>query len=98
MLKELNFENFDDEVKDGIKLVEFYTKWCGYCKKQKPELEQMEKIWIGLIDAEENLKVSSKYNVNTFPTFLIFKDGKEAERFSGFKTKEDLMSRIMNQL
>lgn len=98
MLKELNFENFDDEVKDGIKLVEFYTKWCGYCKKQKPELEQMEKIWIGLVDAEENLRIASEYNVNAFPTFLIFKDGKEAERFSGFKTKEDLMSRIMNHL
>ena len=98
MLKNLNFENFDNEVKDGIKLVEFYTKWCGYCKKQKPELEQMEKIWIGLVDAEENLRIASEYNVNAFPTFLIFKDGKEAERFSGFKTKEDLMSRIMNHL
>ena len=77
MLTELNNENFSEKTTKGVKLIEFYTKWCGYCKKQKPELEQMEKIWIGLIDAEENLKVSSKYNVNAFPTFLIFKDGKK---------------------
>ena len=98
MLKQLTSDNFENEIKDGLKLVEFYTNWCGYCKKQKPELEEMEKIRIGQIDADENPLIASKYNVSAFPTFLIFKDGKEVERFSGFRKKEDLMSRIMYHL
>ena len=98
MLKELSQENFDKEIKDGLKLIEFYTSWCGYCKKQKPELEKMEKIWIGQIDADNSPQISAKYNINSFPTFLIFRNGEEAERFSGYRTKEDLMERIINHL
>ena len=50
------------------------------------------------INAEENKQLAAKYNVNAFPTFLIFKNGDEVERFSGYKQKEDLMNRIMNHL
>lgn len=98
MLKELNDKNFENEIKEGLKLVEFYTGWCGYCKKQKPELEKMDKIWIGQVEADENKQTASKYNINVFPTFLIFKNGDEAERFSGYKTKEDIITRIINHL
>ena len=98
MLKELTSENFNNEIKDGLKLIEFYTGWCGYCKKQKPELEKMDKIWIGQVNADNSPEISAKYKVGAFPTFLIFKDGKEVERFSGYKTKEDLMTRIINHL
>ena len=51
--------NFEDEIKQGLKLVEFYTTWCGYCKKQLYELEQMKKIWIGQIDADNNTEIHS---------------------------------------
>ena len=98
MLIELTSENFNNEIKDGLKLIEFYTGWCGYCKKQKPELEKMDKIWIGQVNADNSPEISAKYKVGAFPTFLIFKDGKEVERFSGYKTKEDLMTRIINHL
>ena len=32
MLVELNKDNFEQETKLGLKLLEFYTTWCGYCK------------------------------------------------------------------
>ncbi|MBR6127321.1 thioredoxin fold domain-containing protein [bacterium] len=96
MFTELNNKNFDTEIKNGLKLVEFYTSWCGYCKKQKPELENLEKIWIGLVDADNEQEITARYNVGAFPTFLIFKNGQEVERFSGYKTKEDIMTRLIN--
>lgn len=43
MLKELTNENFNDEIKTGLKFVEFFAPWCGYCKKQEDELKQMVK-------------------------------------------------------
>ena len=98
MLKELDTENFDNETKSGLKLVEFYTTWCGYCKKQQEELNLMDKIWIGQVDAEKYSDIASKYGVAAFPTFLILKNGEEVERFSGYKEKEDIMSRIMAHL
>lgn len=98
MFRELDLNNFYDETKDGVKLVEFYTTWCGYCKKQKIELEKMDKIWIGQVDADNNAEIATKYAVNAFPTFLIFKDGKEVERFSGLRNKEEIMEKIIKHL
>ena len=98
MIKELNNDNFINETAKGTKLIEFYTSWCGYCKKQQPELEAMDKVWIGQIDADRTPKIAADFNVNSFPTFLILKDGKEVERFSGIRKKEDLMSKIMKYI
>lgn len=98
MITELNSENFTEETKKGVKLVEFHTTWCGYCKKQQPELEEMKKVWIGQVDADKAPSVAAKFNINAFPTFLILKNGEEVERFSGMHKKEDLMYKIMKHL
>ena len=98
MLKELNNDNFSEETKNGVKLIEFRTSWCGYCKKQQPELDKMDKVWIGQVDADKESALAAKYDVSAFPTFLILKDGKEVDRFSGMRKKEDLMSRIVRHI
>ena len=98
MLTELNSENFEEKTAKGVKLIEFYTQWCGYCKKQLPELEKMDKIWIGQVDADESPSVAAKFNINAFPTFLILKNGEVAERFSGMHKKEDLLAKIMKHV
>lgn len=98
MLKKLNDKNFSEETKSGTKLIEFYTDWCGYCKRQKSELEQMDKVWIGQINAEESPYLAKKYSINAFPTFLVFKNGKNIEKFSGMRSKEELMAHIMKHI
>lgn len=98
MLKELNSENFEAETKSGLKLIEFYTDWCGYCKKQKSALEEMDKVWIGQVNADKAPAVALRYNINAYPTFLILKNGEEVERFSGLREKEDLMNRILGHM
>ena len=30
MIIELNSDNFDNETKSGLKLIEFYTTWCNF--------------------------------------------------------------------
>ena len=98
MITELNSQNFDEEIKSGLKLIEVYTTWCGYCQQQKSELEQMDKVWIGIVDADKSPEIAKKYQVSGFPTFLIFKDGKQIDRFSGLRDKEEIMSKLMEYL
>ncbi len=98
MLTELNKDNFNEQTKTGVKLIEFYTDWCGYCKKQQPELEEMGKVWIGQINADNSPEVAARFNINSFPSFLIMKNGEEVERFSGMHKKENLMSKIMHHI
>ena len=94
MIKELDITNFENELEKGLKLVEFYARWCGFCNRQHPILEEMDKIWIGRVDTDDNRNIAQKYRVNSLPTFILFKDGNEVDRFFGLHSKFDLMDRL----
>ena len=98
MIHKLNDENFDSLTDKGLKLIEFSTSWCGYCKKQEPILEEMDKVWIGQVDGDEAQYLVQKFHIQVYPTFLVLKDGKEVSRFSGYHSKFDLMNILMNYL
>lgn len=48
MIVELDEQNFEENTNKGLKLVEFYTTWCMYCKKQRIELEEQKILIFGL--------------------------------------------------
>lgn len=98
MITKLTKDNFDAETKTGLKLVEFFADWCGFCKKQEPELKQMDKVWIGQVNIDDEAELAKKFGINSFPTFLIFKNGKEVSRISGLSSKEDLMNNLMKYI
>lgn len=100
MLQELNERNFDDCVKDGIKFVAFTAPWCGFCQKQKPVLNEIadQNIWIGEVNSDENPSVIARFGISAFPSFMLFKDGKEIARFAGYRNKFDLLNTILDYL
>ena len=63
MIVELNEKNFDQNIKNGLKLVEFYASWCGYCKKERPVMEELSanNIWIGTVDVDTNPDLAARY-------------------------------------
>ena len=100
MIIGLNKENFEENIKSGLKLVEFYASWCGYCKQQRPILEELSNnnIWIGTIDADESPEIVDKYGIDGFPSFLLFKDGKVISSLPGYHNKSQLLAGIMKNL
>ena len=98
MKTQLDKINFDSFIKDGLILVEIKASWCGFCNKQEPILDELEKISIGQLDGDENSEIAVKYGINGFPTFIVFKDGKEVDRAVGFKSKFELMDMLMKYL
>lgn len=100
MLQELNENNFDECIKDGIKFVAFSAPWCGYCEKQKPILKEIaeQKIWIGLVNPDNNPSLVQRYGISGFPAFLLFKEGKLIGDFVGFRTKYELLNELLGYL
>ena len=96
MIIELNEENFNKETNTGLKLVDFYTPWCGYCIKQAPILEELSNngFWIGKLDCDKHPKIAQEYDITGFPSFILFKNGKIAGKFPGFHTKSQLLSKL----
>jgi len=69
-------------------LVDFYADWCGPCKMMAPVLEQLKgevkgKATILKVDVDKNQKASAKYNIQSIPTMILFKNGQILWRHSG---------------
>lgn len=75
-------------------LVDFWATWCGPCKLAEPVLEELseeykDKVLIAKLDVDQNPLQSQKYEVMSIPTTILFKDGKELGRQSGFAGKDN---------
>ena len=99
MEKELNSKNFD-EVVNGDKpvFVDFYATWCGPCQMMMPAIEELSKeakdFTVAKLDIDQAPEVAAKYNVMSVPTFILFKDGKEAARMMGAMPKDLILEKI----
>lgn len=98
-IKELNDTNFQAQVKTGVTLVDFWASWCMPCKMMAPVLNETAEALgntakIGKLDVDSNRESSAKYGVRSIPTLILFKNGKEINRFVGIKTKDFLIREI----
>ncbi|KAL9234160.1 hypothetical protein vseg_009059 [Gypsophila vaccaria] len=97
--------SFDDLILNSEKpvLVDFYATWCGPCQLMVPILEKVgatlkDKIEVVKIDTEEYPALADKYKVEGLPTFIIFKNGKQCDRFEGALAADKLVQRIEKSL
>ena len=89
-----NEDNFNDLVKDGIVLVDFFATWCGPCKMLGPVLEEIastKDFKIVKIDVDECQSLARNYGIMSVPTLMIFKNGQLTDQKSGFLPKERLI-------
>lgn len=94
---QLTSENFKQEVEEARVpvLIDFWASWCGPCKMMGPVVDQIademgNNARICKINIDEQPELAGKYNVMSIPTFILFKDGKEAGRTVGAMAKEEL--------
>jgi thioredoxin 1 len=97
----VNEATFDSQVLQSTQpvLVEFGASWCGPCKRMGPELLKLEQSIQGkakmvCLDVDESSCIAVRYQVMTVPTLILFKDGKEMERSSGFQPFENISKRF----
>lgn len=102
-LKYLDDNNFDNEIANGVTLVDFYADWCGPCRMIAPIVEELSnelqgQAKIAKLDIENAQKVTASFGVTSIPTIILFKDGKEVNRVVGIKGKGDLKAMITKVL
>jgi len=93
--------NFDSIINDPRPvIVDFHALWCSPCKMQSPILKEVaaelgDSVRIIKIDVDANNQIASRYNVQSVPTIIVFKNGKQVWRQSGVVSKSQLKSILM---
>lgn len=80
-------------------LVDFFATWCGPCTMMAPSIDELAqeyegRVKIGKLDVDENPQSASQYGVQSIPTLIIFKNGKEVDRMVGVKSKDVLAEKL----
>ena len=75
---ELNNEDFNEEIKDKLVLVDFYATWCGPCRMMHPIIEEVakeENIKVIKIDVDKHDELARNYGIMSIPTIILFQNG-----------------------
>jgi thioredoxin 1 len=87
---------FDTLIHDvRLVVVDFHAQWCSPCKIQSPILKEVanelsDRIRVIKIDVDQNSEIASQFNIQSVPTLIMFKNGKQIWRQSGVVSKNQL--------
>ncbi len=86
-------ENFNEVVKEGTILLDFWANWCGPCRMLGPVLETLseeDNLVVGKVNVDEEEELSAQFGISSIPALFLVKDGKIVNKTVGYQPIEAL--------
>lgn len=102
-INDANFEQVTQKSSIPV-FVDYWADWCGPCHRVAPILESLEKRYRGKmlftkLNVDENPITSKKrFQIQSIPTFHIWKEGKIVDQFMGALSAPQFEARVKHAL
>ena len=100
-ITDLTAATFDEATKSATTpvVVDFWAKWCPPCLALAPILDELAAELAGditftKVDVDAHPDLATRYQVMTFPTLLVFRDGDVVGRLHGLRGKRHLAEEL----
>lgn len=99
----VNQENYEETIKEGVILLDFWAHWCGPCRMITPIIDELGEDFKGKakickINTDEEQQLAIQYGIRSIPTILIIKNGVTVDSFVGAQSKTTLSNAIIEAL
>ena len=83
-------------------VLDFWANWCAPCHVMTPILGSLsekfeDRIIFAKVDVQNNRDLAEQYDVNSIPTLILFRKGKEWDRLTGVRKRSEL-SKLFEKL
>ena len=84
-------------------LLDMWAAWCGPCRMIAPTIEALArelagKVLVGKLDVDANNATAARFGVQSIPTLLILKGGKEVGRLVGVQSRDAILRGLQPHL
>jgi thioredoxin 1 len=76
---EITRDNFEDHVKQGTVVLDWWATWCGPCMAFAPIFERVAAkhpdVVFGKVNTEEQRQLAAEFQIHAIPTLMVIRDG-----------------------
>jgi thioredoxin 2 len=80
-------------------LLDMWAAWCGPCRMIAPIVEELAaemsgRVRVAKLNVDENPATAARFGVQSIPTLLVLRSGREVDRIVGVQPKGEIVRRL----